>query len=63
MVTERHPESEPTRRVTVIRSGVGWEVREERGGEVVRTSKYTDWHRVERAVRVHEQDDPYSTNR
>lgn len=28
----------------------GWEVRVEQNDQVVRTSRYTDWHRVERAV-------------
>ena len=27
----------------------GWEVREERDSEVLRSVRYTDWHRVERA--------------
>jgi hypothetical protein len=27
----------------------GWEVREEHDSHVVRQSRYTDWHRVERA--------------
>ena len=63
MVTERQAEPDQTKRVTVIRSVVGWEIREERGGELIRSSKYTDWHRVERAMRVHEQGGPYSTNR
>lgn len=30
----------------------GWEVREERDGEVVRRVLMTDWHRVERARSV-----------
>jgi hypothetical protein len=29
--------------------GSGWEIREERDGEVVRLARYFDWHRVERA--------------
>jgi hypothetical protein len=28
----------------------GWEVREEQDREVVRQVRYTDWHRVERAL-------------
>lgn len=28
----------------------GWEVREERDSRVVKSVRYTDWHRVERAL-------------
>jgi hypothetical protein len=55
------------RRVVVTRRAAGWEVRVERDNEVVRTSTYSDWHRVERAVRAADADastaDPHSTNR
>jgi hypothetical protein len=27
----------------------GWEVREEQDSRVIRSARYTDWHRVERA--------------
>ena len=60
----------------VIHSTVsGWEVREERGTEIVRQSCYQDWHRVEHARRTFviklselrengwQDVDPYSTNR
>jgi hypothetical protein len=30
--------------------GNGWEVREEQDSRVVRTVRYDDWHRVERAL-------------
>ena len=52
MVTYEHEDAGHTRRVTVTRSGVGWEIREERDSQVVRTSRHTDWHRVERALRL-----------
>ena len=39
----------------VTSSTQGWEVRETRDSAVVRTQRYTDWHRVERAVHVFEQ--------
>jgi hypothetical protein len=52
MVTYEDKDGGHTRRVTVTRSGVGWEIREERDSEVVRTSRHTDWHRVERALRL-----------
>ena len=41
-----------TRRFTIdqVQPG-GWEVREEEDSHVVRLTRYTDWHRVERARR------------
>lgn len=39
-----------TRRFIIARmAGSGWEVREEEDSRIVRTARYTDWHRVERA--------------
>jgi hypothetical protein len=32
----------------------GWEVRETRDSAIVRTKRYSDWHRVERALLVFE---------
>jgi hypothetical protein len=55
MVTYEHEEAGHIRRVTVTRSGVGWEIREERDSQLVRTSRHTDWHRVERVLRLIEQ--------
>ena len=40
--------------MTVTRSEAGWEVREEQDDRVVRDIKYTDWHRVERAIQMFE---------
>ena len=37
------------RRLTITRHGTGWEIREEFDSQVVRTWRYSDWHRVERA--------------
>ena len=37
-----------TRRYSIASTPTGWEVREERGNEVVRQQHYHDWHRVER---------------
>ena len=37
-----------TRRYSIAATPTGWEVREERGSEVVRQQHYHDWHRVER---------------
>ena len=43
--------ADQVRRYVIQSTSNGWEVREERGSEVVRHSHYTDWHRVERARR------------
>lgn len=37
-----------TRRFVIARAGaLGWEVTEEEDSRIVRTTHYTDWHRVE----------------
>ena len=41
-----------TRRYSIASTDSGWEVREERDSEVVKTARYQDWHRVERARRT-----------
>ena len=42
-----------TRRFTITETGgLGWEVREEQDSRIVRQIRYTDWHRVERALWV-----------
>ena len=40
-----------TRRYSIATTSTGWEVREERGSEIVRKELYHDWHRVERVRR------------
>ena len=40
-----------TRRYSIATTTSGWEVREERDSEVVKTQHFQDWHRVERARR------------
>jgi hypothetical protein len=40
--------SEQTRRFSIAPVASGWEVREERDGELVRRTTCHDWHRVER---------------
>ena len=42
---------ERTRRYSIEVTETGWEVREERDSEVVKSVHYQDWHRVERARR------------
>ena len=42
-----------TKRFTIHQTdAAGWEVREEQDSRVVRTARYFDWHRVERAKMV-----------
>lgn len=41
-----------TRRFAILPTESGWEVREERDSEVVKTVRLQDWHRVERARRT-----------
>ena len=42
-----------TRRFTIGKAGsLGWELRVEEDGVVVEKVAYTDWHRVERALRT-----------
>ena len=38
-----------TRRFSIAVTEAGWEVREERGNELVKRQRLSDWHRVERA--------------
>jgi hypothetical protein len=45
------------RRFTVsARRAVGWEVRVEEDSQIVRQARYTDWHRLERAIGVIERE-------
>lgn len=52
-----------TRRATVTRAQDGWIYREEADARVVRQVTYTDWHRVERAMRTFESVPGGSTKR
>jgi hypothetical protein len=55
-----------TRRATVTLAEDGWLFREEEETRLVRQVTYTDWHRVERALRAFDAtpvDDDYSTKR
>jgi hypothetical protein len=44
-----------TTRVTIAHDRNGWEVREERNNTLVKQVRYTDWHRVERAINAFER--------
>ncbi len=53
-----------TVRLTVTRSEDDWKLTEERDRRFVRDVRYTDWHRVERAMQSFELvGHHYSTNR
>jgi hypothetical protein len=53
MFTKELRQSGHVRRFTIREfSGDGWEVREEEDALVVRSSRYRDWHRVERALTI-----------
>ena len=54
MFVRERVQSGHTLKFTITRGVVGWDVREVRDAEVVREVTYTDWHRVERAMRVFE---------
>jgi hypothetical protein len=53
--TRERVEAGRTHRVTITRSEVGWQVREECDSETVKVTRYTDWHRVERALDAFER--------
>ena len=50
MLTRERIHAGRTERFTIHQSSVGWEVREEQDSALVRSTHYTDWHRVERAM-------------
>ena len=52
MTTSQTPEPSPENRIVVIRQPIGWEVREEKGPELLRSAMVTDWHRVERTMQT-----------
>lgn len=41
-----------TMHYSIVTTGEGWELREERDSRLVRQAHFQDWHRVERATRV-----------
>ena len=54
MLTREQTTGGHTRRATVTRAEGGWLFREEDDTRLVRQVTYTDWHRVERALRTFE---------
>jgi hypothetical protein len=68
MMTREYTHEGHVARFTVTRGqAAGWEVREERDDNVIRRQQFTDWHRVERALRDFERKagrgPDHSTNR
>jgi hypothetical protein len=66
MLTREQTTEGHTRRATVTRAEGGWLFREEDDTRLVRQVTYTDWHRVERALRAFEAETAgpgYSTKR
>lgn len=55
MFTRELRQAGHVRRFTIRDAGHGWEVQEEQDSRVVRHVRYNDWHRVERAQLVMEQ--------
>jgi len=50
MYARKFQKAGQTRRFTITdAANEGWEVREEQDSQVIRSARYTDWHRVERA--------------
>jgi hypothetical protein len=52
MTTFQTSEPIPESRIVVVRQPIGWEVREEKGAELLRSATVTDWHRVERTMQA-----------
>ncbi len=52
MTTPPTSDTNPESRIVVVRQPVGWEVREEQGARLLRSTTVTDWHRVERTMQT-----------
>jgi hypothetical protein len=50
MLTRERKEAGHTSKLTVCRAAEGWEIREERDEVIVRVTRRTDWHGVERWI-------------
>jgi hypothetical protein len=55
MFTKELTQAGHVKRFTIREARCGWEVREEQDSRVVRQVRYHDWHRVERALLVMQQ--------
>jgi hypothetical protein len=53
-MTKEHANADQTESVVVTPTRTGWEVRQERAGQVIKRVTYQDWHRVERALQLFE---------
>ena len=54
MLTREYVQAGRVVRFVITRAPLGWDVRQERDDTVVKETHYSDWHRVERAVRTFE---------
>lgn len=54
MYSTQHEHGGHSSRLTVTRARHGWEVREEHDQRIVRISRHSDWHQVERSIQIFE---------
>lgn len=52
MTTSQSHQPNSENRIVVVRQQVGWEVREEQGPVLLRSTTVTDWHRAERTMQT-----------
>jgi hypothetical protein len=55
MLIRQRTEAGQTIRLTIKSLDQGWEIREERDEALVRVTRQTDWHRVERSIDLFER--------
>ena len=55
MLTRQRTEDGRTIRLTITPVSQGWEIREERDEALIRVTRHTDWHRVERSIDLFER--------
>jgi hypothetical protein len=54
MLTREFTQAGHTVKFVVVRTPLGWDVRQEQDSRLVKEAHYSDWHRVERAVQTFE---------
>jgi hypothetical protein len=55
LIRQQRTEDGQTLRLTIRSLDQGWEIREERDEALVRVTRQTDWHRVERSIDLFER--------
>jgi hypothetical protein len=55
MLFRQYQEGSHVFRLVVFRSDRGWELHEERDQRVIKMTRHSDWHRVERAIQLFER--------